>query len=106
MGTFILFLFYIFFARSSFILIIFHFGRLPFRLSSFLVVFHFGCFPFWSSSNLVVLHFGHPPFRSSTHTSPFAGFFYHYCFGVHPYSHLSRIFLLLLFSLGPTILSP
>merc|ERR1712215_60676 len=74
-------------------------GYLPFWSSFILVVFHVGRLPFWSSSIFVVFllevfHFGCVPFRSSTHTSPFAGFFYHYCFGVHPYSHLSRIFFI------------
>merc|ERR1712030_257710 len=39
---------------SSSILVVFHFGRLPFWSSSILVVFNFGCLPFWSSSILVV----------------------------------------------------
>merc|ERR1712105_496597 len=34
--------------------------------SSILVVFHFGCLPFWSSSILVVFHFGRLPFWSSS----------------------------------------
>merc|ERR1711888_410141 len=38
--------------------VVFHFGRLPFWSSSILVVFHFGRLPFWSSSILVVFHFG------------------------------------------------
>merc|ERR1712215_395988 len=63
--------------RSSSILVVFHFGRLPFWFvfhfgclpfwsSSILVVFSFGCLPFWSSSILVVFHFGRLPFWSSS----------------------------------------
>merc|ERR1712236_132809 len=113
---------------SSSILVVFHFGRLPFRSCSISVVFHFSRVPFWSSSILVVFHVGRPPFWSylhlgrppihpplqdffitivlvkSTHTPTLAGFFYYYCFNYdHPYSLLSRIFLSLLFWLGPPI---
>merc|ERR1712215_223518 len=48
------------------ILVVIHFGCLPFWSSSILVVLHFGCLPFWSSSILVVLHFGHLTFWSSS----------------------------------------
>merc|ERR1712215_76742 len=65
------------------ILVVFHFGRLPFWSSSILIVFHFSCLPFWSSSifgrlpflfvfhfcsfsNLVIFHFGRLPFWSSS----------------------------------------
>merc|ERR1712215_460639 len=48
------------------ILVVFHFGRLPFWSSSILVVFQFGRLQFWSSSILVVFHFGRLPFRSSS----------------------------------------
>ena len=50
----------------SLILVIFHFGHLPFWSSSILVVFHFGRLTFWSSSILVVFHFGRLPFWSSS----------------------------------------
>merc|ERR1711984_27170 len=50
---------------SSFILVVFHFGRLPFWSSSILVVFHFGHLPFWSFSILVVFHFGRLPIWST-----------------------------------------
>merc|ERR1712030_253609 len=49
---------------SSYILVVFHFGRLPFWSSSILVVFHFCHLQFWSSSFLVVFHFGRLPFWS------------------------------------------
>merc|ERR1712030_44481 len=52
--------------RPSSILVVFHFGRVPFWSSSILVVFRFCCLPFWSSSILVVFHFGRLPFWSSS----------------------------------------
>merc|ERR1712105_408495 len=51
---------------GSSILVVFHFGRLPFWSSSIFVVFHFCHLPFWSSSILVVFHFGCLPFWSSS----------------------------------------
>ena len=46
---------------SSSILVVFHFGRLPFWSSSFLVIFQFRRPPFRSSSISVFLHLGRPP---------------------------------------------
>ena len=50
----------------SFILVVFHYGHLPFLSSSCLVVFSFGHFPLWSNSILVIFHFGCLPFWLSS----------------------------------------
>merc|ERR1712215_55893 len=60
---------------SSFILVIFHFVRLPFFhlpiwLSSILFVFHLGRLPSWSCSILVVFNLGRLPFCRLPFWSP------------------------------------